>query len=208
MSGAGSKKRLSEAPTIHPLANVTDCDLGQWTEVGKGTVMKSAQMGDYSYITQNCHVVWTTIGKFCSIANATRINPGNHPTWRAVQHHSVYRAEAYGFGEDDHDFFDWRKDHWVNIGHDVWIGHGVTVTAGVRIGTGAVIGAGAVVTHDVEPYTVVGGVPARFIKRRFSVEQAEALQDIAVWDWDRDTYKAALPDIRALSIDAFIEKYR
>lgn len=208
MSGAGSKKRLSEAPTIHPEADVTDCDLGQWTEVGKGTVMKSALMGDYSYITQNCHVVWTTIGKFCSIANATRINPGNHPTWRAVQHHSVYRAEAYGLGADDQDFFDWRKDHWVNIGHDVWIGHGVTVTAGVRIGTGAVIGAGAVVTHDVESYTVVGGVPARFIKRRFSVEQAEALQDIAVWDWDRDTYKTALPDIRALSIDAFIEKYR
>jgi hypothetical protein len=96
----------------------------------------------------------------------------------------------------------------VNIGHDVWIGHGVTVTAGVRIGTGAVIGAGAVVTRDVDPYTVVGGVPARVIKPRFSPEQAEALQEIAVWNWDRDTYKAALPDIRALPIDAFIEKYR
>ena len=58
------------------------------------------------------------------------------------------------------------------------------------------------------PYTVVGGVPARFIKRRFTEAQADALQEIAVWDWPRDTYKAALPDIRALSIDAFIEKYR
>ena len=80
MSGAGSKSHLSEAPTIHPEAQVSDCELGAWTEVGKGTVMKSAQMGDYSYITQNCHVVWTTIGKYCSIANATRLNPGNHPT--------------------------------------------------------------------------------------------------------------------------------
>ncbi|MDP5360932.1 MAG: chloramphenicol acetyltransferase, partial [Paracoccaceae bacterium] len=86
--------------------------------------------------------------------------------------------------------------------------HGVTVTAGVTIGTGAVIGAGAVVTRDVDPYTVVGGVPARFIKRRFSEMQAEALQDIAVWDWSRAAYKAALPDIRGLEIDAFIEKYR
>jgi len=208
MNGVGSKKQLSERPSIHPEADVSDCDLGAWTEVGKGTMMKSSSMGDYSYITQHCHVVWKSIGKFCSIANAARINPGNHPTWRAVQHHSVYRAEAYGLGEDDHDFFEWRKDHWVTIGHDVWIGHGVTITAGVTIGTGAVIGAGAVVTKDVAPYTVVGGVPAREIKPRFTAAQAAALTEIAVWDWPRDTYKQALPDIRALDIDAFIEKYR
>ncbi len=114
MSGAGDKKHLSEAPTIHPEAKVSECKLGAWTEVGKGTMMREAEMGDYSYITQQCHVVWTTIGKFCSIANATRLNPGNHPTWRVAQHHSVYRSEAYGLGEDDHDFFKWRKDHWGN----------------------------------------------------------------------------------------------
>ncbi|MGR3434705.1 MAG: DapH/DapD/GlmU-related protein [Shimia sp.] len=207
MSGAGAKKLLSEAPTIHDTAQVDDCELGVWTEVGRGTTMKSSQMGDYSYVTQDCHIVWTTIGKFCSIANGARINPGNHPTWRAVQHHSVYRSEAYGMGPDDVEFFAWRKADWVTIGHDVWIGHGVTVTAGVTIGDGAVIGAGAVVTRDVAPYTVVGGVPARQIKRRFTEAQAEALQRMAWWDWPRARYAAALPDIRALDIDAFITKY-
>ncbi|MEL6839415.1 MAG: DapH/DapD/GlmU-related protein [Pseudomonadota bacterium] len=207
MAGAGSKAHLTEAPNIHPEASVENCDLGIWTEVGKGTAMRDSQMGDYSYITQHCQVVWTTIGKFCSIANSTRLNPGNHPTWRATQHHSVYRSEAYGLGPDDEEFFSWRKNAWVTIGHDVWIGHGVTVTAGVTIGTGAVIGAGAVVTKDVAPYTVVGGVPAMFIKKRFTDKQAEALQRIALWDWPRDTYKAALPDIRRLSIDDFITKY-
>ncbi|WP_424982497.1 chloramphenicol acetyltransferase [Maritalea sp. S77] len=201
-------KQLSEAPTIHPEADLKDCTLGAWTDVGKGTMMRECEMGDYSYITQDCHVVWTSIGKFCSIANSVRINPGNHPTWRALQHHSVYRAEQYDLGDDDQEFFDWRKDHWVNIGHDVWIGHGVTVTAGVTIGNGAVVGAGAVVTKDVAPYSVVGGVPAKLIKRRFTEAQAEALEQIAVWDWPRDKYKAAIPDIRALDIDAFIEKYR
>jgi phosphonate metabolism protein (transferase hexapeptide repeat family) len=203
-----SEKRLSEAPTIHPEATVIDCRLGAWTDIGRGTMMKDVDFGDYSYITQWCHVVWTSIGKFCSIANDTRINPGNHPTWRAVQHHSIYRSESYGLGEDDHAFFDWRRKHWVTIGHDVWLGHGVTVTAGATIGTGAVVGAGAVVTKDVAPYTIVAGVPAKVIKSRFSVAQADALQEIAWWDWPREKYAAAIPEIRALSVDEFVERYR
>ena len=207
MSGAGSKHQLTEEPTIHPGAQVQDCKLGAWTEVGGGTTMLASEMGDYSYITEDGHVVWTTIGKYCSIANAARINPGNHPTWRAVQHHAVYRSEAYGMGPDDAGFFEWRKGNSVTIGHDVWIGHGVTITAGVTIGNGAVVGAGAVVTKDVAPYTIVGGVPARFIKRRFTEAQAEALQRIAWWDWPREAFIAALPDIRALDIDAFIARY-
>lgn len=95
----------------------------------------------------------------------------------------------------------------MTIGHDVWIGHGVTILPGVRVGTGAVIGAGVVVSKDVAPYEIVGGVPARHIKWRFTPAQATALQDIACWDRDHAALKAALPDIRALDIDAFIAKY-
>ena len=78
----------------------------------------------------------------------------------------------------------------------------------MNIATGAVVGAGAVVTKDVAPYTVVGGVSARVIRRHFTEAQAEALQDIAVWDWSYHIYKAALPDIRMLAVDDCIEKYR
>ena len=95
---------------------------------------------------------------------------------RVTQHHMTYRRVQYGFGEtDDDDFFDWRRDHKVTVGHDVWIGHGAILLPGVTVGTGAVIGAGAVVTKDVEPYTIAVGVPARPLRRRFPEDVVEEL---------------------------------
>lgn len=200
-----AQKQLSEAPSVHPEAEVADdCTLGRWTEVGRRTQMTSSSLGDYSYITENGHVVDTAIGKFCSIANDVRLNPGNHPTWRASQHHAFYRSAAYDLGEDDDTFFDWRRSNPVTIGHDVWIGHGVTVTAGVTIGTGAAVGAGAVVTKDVEPYTIVGGVPARVLKRRFTPEQGQKLMATAWWNWSHEKLRANLRDIRGMDIEEFL----
>jgi phosphonate metabolism protein (transferase hexapeptide repeat family) len=201
-------RRLTEAPNLHPEAEVgADVTLGRYTEVGRFTKMASCELGDYSYICENGHVIWSTIGKFTNIANMVRLNPGNHPTWRACQHHALYRSSMYGFGADETDFFDWRKDHWVTVGHDVWIGHAVTVTAGVTIGHGAVVGAGAVVTKDVPNYTIVAGVPARAIRRRFTEAQEKALLRIAWWDWSHERFGAALPDFRDLPIEAFIERH-
>ncbi len=208
MSAPTQKPSLTESPNVHRDANIINCELGIWTEVGARTDMRESRMDDYSYIVQDGDVVWTSIGKFCSIARRVRLNPGNHATWRASQHHFTYRAAAYGLGDDDAEFFQWRKDDWVTIGNDVWIGHNVTVLAGVTIGTGAIVAAGAVVARDVPPYTVVGGVAAKPIKRRFTENQEDALMEISWWDWSHEQLRERLPDFRNLPIDAFIEKYR
>lgn len=200
--------RLGEKPSIDPTARVRDCRLGRYTEVGAGTKLAETQMDDYSYISENGDVIYTSIGKFCSIAAQVRINPGNHPHWRASQSHFTYRASYYFDGEaDENAFFDWRRSHSVAIGHDVWIGHGVVVMPGVTIGTGAILGSGAVVTRDVAPYEIAVGVPAKPIRRRFAEDVAERMQALAWWDWDHDRLRTALPDFRALSPEAFLEKY-
>lgn len=202
-------KTLSIHPTVDPTAKLQETKLGAYCEVGARTILLDVEMGDYSYVVNDAQMTYTTIGKFCSIAAMTRINPGNHPMHRATQAHFTYRASAYFPGEsDDDEFFEWRKSHRVHIGHDVWIGHGTIVLPGRSIGTGAVVAAGAIVTKDVPAYTVVGGNPARPIKRRFSEDVADRLARLAWWDWDHDTLRAALPDFRKLAVEDFLEKYQ
>ncbi len=202
------KKQLGLTPYIHPTAEVRDAELGRYTEIGARTSFAESRMGDYSYVVNDSNIIYTEIGKFCSIAAMTRINPGNHPMHRASQAHFTYRASAYFEGEtDDADFFEWRRSHRVTLGHDVWIGHGAVILPGRTIGTGAVVAAGAVVTRDVEPYTIVGGTPAKVIKRRFPEDIAERMLALQWWDWDHERLHKALPDFRVLSADAFLEKY-
>lgn len=201
-------KALSIEPTIDLSAKLQEAKLGSYCEVGARTILLDVVMGDYSYVVNDAQITYTTIGKFCSIAAMTRINPGNHPMHRATQAHFTYRASTYFPGEaDEAEFFDWRKSHRVHIGHDVWIGHGAIVLPGRSIGTGAVVAAGAVVTKDVPAYTIVAGNPARPIRRRFSEGIAERLARLSWWDWDHDTLRTALPDFRKLSVEAFLDKY-
>ena len=200
-------KRLLQTPNIHPTAAVTQCRLGEWTEVAAGTSILESSIGDYSYVMEHCHITYSEIGKFVNIAARAAINPNNHPMWRASQHHFSYRSAMYGLGEDDQEIFDWRRSHKVVLGHDVWIGHGATVLPGNRVGIGSVVAAGAVVTKDVPPYTVVAGVPARFVRERFPQSVQEALLSIRWWHWSREKLRRALPDFRQLNVQEFVRKY-
>lgn len=201
-------KVLGETPLIDPTAQVKASTLGRYTEVGARTKLLEVEMGDYSYVVNDADIAYARIGKFCSIAAMTRLNPGNHPTWRASQAHFIYRASAYFPGEEDEaDFFQWRRDQRLTLGHDVWIGHGAVVLAGRSVGTGAVVAAGAVVSKDVPAYAIVAGVPARVVKARFPADIAARLQALCWWDWSHEQLRTALPDFRALPIEGFLEKY-
>lgn len=200
--------RLSVTPLIDPTADVRDCTFGAYCEVGARTQLLEVTLGDYSYIVNDSDVAYTSIGKFCSIAAMTRINPGNHPMQRASQSHFSYRASQYFAGAaDDTSFFAWRRAHAVTIGHDVWIGHAAIVLPGRAIGTGAVIAAGAVVTKDVAPYAIVAGNPARVIRARFPDSIAARLQRLAWWDWSHARLALALPDFQTLPIEGFLDRY-
>jgi len=202
--GAG----MTEAPMIHPTALVKQSRMGPWTVLGPRSKLVESEFRDYAYTAQDCDIYNAEIGKFCNIAAAVRINPTNHPMWRASQHHFTYRSRSHHLGaEDDAEIFAWRRDHRVTIGPDVWIGHGAILMPGVGVGTGAVIGAGAVVTHDVAPYTIVVGVPARPLRRRFDAETEAGLLRIAWWDWPKDQLAAALEDFRRLDATKFVRKY-
>lgn len=197
---------LSEKPTIHSSCKLVKCKVGGWTKLGANTSMREVTFDDYSYTAANVSIVYATVGKFCSIANSVRINPGNHPQWRVTQNHLTYRRKQYGFDTvQDEEFFEWRREHHCTIGNDVWIGHGAVIMPGVSIGHGAVIGSGAVVTKDVGNYEVAVGVPAKVIKKRFTDQQIEKLLDISYWNWDRATLEERFEEL--FDLESFIEKY-
>ncbi|MEO1701309.1 MAG: DapH/DapD/GlmU-related protein [Pseudomonadota bacterium] len=200
--------KLTEAPLIHETARVRDSVVGRYTEIDEGCQVAECEIGDYSYLIRQTEAWCATIGKFANIASHVRINATNHPMWRATQHHFTYRAGDYfEDAENEPAFFEWRRSHRVTIGHDVWIGHGAIIMPGVTIGNGAVVASGAVVTKDVEPYTIVGGVPGKLIKRRLPEDLARRMEELAWWDWAHDQLRAALDDFRSLDATQFIEKY-
>ena len=201
-------KKLGLDPFIHPTAKVHDSTLGRYTEVGAGCSVSHSSMGDYSYCVGNTQIAYSSIGKFANIAAHVRIYANMHPMERASLHHFTYRSAQYFEGEaDDPAFFAWRESQAITIGHDTWIGHGAVIMPGVTIGTGAIIGANAVVTKDVAAFAIAVGVPARTIRQRFSDDVASRLDALAWWDWSHDKLHQALPDFRAMGVEAFLEKY-
>ena len=168
--------------------------------------IENSNINDYTYISAGCVISEATIGKFCSIGPNVRIAPGKHPTHTFVSTHpAIYSNPACCIKNfSDKDYHSPYRN--VEIGNDVWICANAIITDGIKIGDGAIIAANSVVSKNVEPYTIVGGVPAKFIRKRFTDEQINFLLKFKWWENDFDWIEKNAHLFR--NIDFFIEELR
>lgn len=142
------------------------------------------------------------IGSFCSIACGAKFifTSANHSLGSLSTYPFPIFFEEWGLdAKNITDAWDNKGD--ITVGNDVWIGYEAVILSGVTIGDGAIIGARAVVTKDVPPYTIVGGVPAKPIRRRFSDEVVEQLQLLRWWDWDDERIRRNIAAIQSGDIE-------
>ena len=146
------------------------------------------------------------IGKFCSIACGAKFlfNSANHKMASLSTYTFPLFFEEWDL-EKENVAQAWDQKGDIIIGNDVWIGYEAVVLSGVTIGDGAVIGCRAVVTKDIPPYTIVGGVPAKPIRKRFDEETIKELQKIKWWDWPEEKIAGKIPAIQAGNLEELRE---
>ncbi len=188
------------------MVEVTNCKFNNYNTLYKYARVRDSQFGDFSYVARNCQIYNTKVGKYTCIGPNVNTGMGAHPSSEFVSSHPLFYStlgQSSGMVIVDKNLFEEFPS--TEIGNDVWIGNNTIIKYGVKIGDGAIIGSGAVVTKDVEPYSIVGGVPAKIIKYRFTQDQIEFLLNFKWWDKDLEWIKANKHAFE--KIDAFIAKH-
>ena len=168
---------------IEYMAELASVQFAGTNKVYKYARLRDVRMGCFSYVSRGTQVYNAQVGSFTCIGPEVIIGPGEHPVRGYVSSHPAFYSTLAQAGTtfSDRDYVE--EIPRTLIGHNVWIGARAIVRAGVRIGDGAVIAAGAVVVKDVEAYTVVGGVPANFIRNRFDEEVKREVIASEWWNW-------------------------
>ena len=168
--------------------------------IRKGAYITDSVVGRGTYIGENTILDRTQIGSFCSISYGVKLVSGEHPTSDFVSSHPAFYSTKMQAGftyvsEDlfkEYKFADGEDKYYLIIGNDVCIGAYTILRGGIKIGDGAIIAAGSVVVKDVEPYSVVGGNPAKLLKYRFDKSQIDELLNTKWWNWDDEKIKSNL----------------
>ena len=162
--------------------------------IHRGAVISNSDIGFGTYIGENSQLANCKIGRYCSIASDIKVISAVHPTQDFVSTSPMFFSTLKQTGQTYCDTSKFNEFLLVDnrcaiIGNDVWIGDGATIKGGVRIGDGAIVAMNACVTKDVPPYAIVGGVPAKIIRYRFSSNQIHDLLSIAWWNMPEDWIK-------------------
>lgn len=174
-----SKAKIDRTCRIHDYVNIT-----AGAQITRGTEIRAR-----TSIGRDTKIQNAVIGKYCSVSWNVTIGAPSHPLDNITMHAFPYQ-KRFGLVEDDTVMK--RENSLVTIGNDVWIGCGSIVLSGCVVGDGCVIGAGAVVTHDIPPYAVVAGVPARILRYRFSRDIIDRLTELKWWDWSDEKLRSAV----------------
>lgn len=145
------------------------------------SIITNSIIEDYSYVSYSCTINNCSIGKFCSIAKGVKIGLGKHPV-NFISTSPIFYSPTNPLKIILSRELVFKENERVFIGNDVWIGANVVVLDGITIGNGAVIGANSVVTKDVLPFSIVGGVPAKEIKKRFSDDIINLIEQSRWWN--------------------------
>lgn len=173
---------LARLFTRQPVA-VRGSAIDKKAAVGNGAVIVNSTVGRYSYI-YGSSLAEAEVGAFCSIAAGCSIGGGKHPVdWVSSSPVFYNKGNVLHKNFANIPFEEYAK---TTIGNDVWIGAKCLIKGGVTIGDGAIIGMGSVVTHDVPPYEIWAGNPARCIRKRFDDETVEKLLALKWWNWDEE----------------------
>lgn len=173
---------IKENCIIGENTRVRNTILGDYVSIERNNLILDSTIGAYTYTGPFDMIFKTSVGKFCSISYGVTIGPPEHDYSKLTTHPFIY-DKRFNFFETEELLKVSKFDKSCNIGNDVWIGCNVTILRGVKIGNGAVIGANSLVNKDVPPYAIVGGVPARIIKYRFTTTQIEKIQSLEWWNW-------------------------
>lgn len=175
---------LHEKATIGDFSTIRESEIGEMSSIQRHCDIWRLNLGRYTCVGRMSTIQGTKIGSFCALSWNLKIGGDDHD-YHMLTTHPFWHNVSWGIAEDKEysDFYHEKEyEEPCEIGNDVWIAAGVSICRNVHIGNGCVIGAGAVITKDIEPYSVVVGVPGKVIKKRFSDTVIERLENAQWWN--------------------------